>query len=148
MRCSRPASMPCSPLQGLTRGLAGACLLPNAQYTVFVSYILALDGHFFDALTVRTRNGHPLRYSGTNTSICVTEADAVSVFAIGDVEYECVFPCPLSLTTTHALTSYCGTMPKTHRRTRHSHSRRCLLFSFVLGTDLIGAHRRILYGAC
>ena len=53
------------------------------------------DDHFFDALTARTCNGHPLPCSGTNASVCVSEEDAASVFAIGDFEYECVFPCLL-----------------------------------------------------
>lgn len=51
----------------------------------------------------RTCNGHSLPCSGTNASVCVFEADAASVFAIGDFEYECVFPCFLSQQLIHAL---------------------------------------------
>ena len=54
-------------------------------------FFFSLDDHFFDALTARTCNGHPLPCSSdADTSDCVSEADAASVFAIGDFEYECV----------------------------------------------------------
>ncbi|KAH8988416.1 phosphoglycerate mutase-like protein [Lactarius akahatsu] len=46
--------------------------------------------HFFDALTARTCNGHPLPCSGDGSS-CVSEADAASVFAIGDFEYDYIW---------------------------------------------------------
>ncbi|KAH8989038.1 phosphoglycerate mutase-like protein [Lactarius hatsudake] len=46
--------------------------------------------HFFDALTARTCNGHPLPCSGDESS-CVSEADAASVFAIGDFEYDYIW---------------------------------------------------------
>jgi hypothetical protein len=64
----------------------------------------SLDDHFFDALTARTCNDHPLPCSDVSSS-CVSEADAASVFALGDFEYECVFPsfpCPLPPLTTHS----------------------------------------------
>ena len=70
---------------------------------------LLLDDHFFDALTARTCNGHPLPCSGTNASVCVSEADAASVFAIGDFEYELRVPVlsfPSINSTTLASASY------------------------------------------
>jgi hypothetical protein len=51
----------------------------------------SLDDHFFDALTARTCHGHPLPCNDA-AGTCVSEADAASVFAIGDFEYECVIP--------------------------------------------------------
>jgi len=45
--------------------------------------------HFFDALTARTCHGHPLPCDAAGT--CVSEADAASVFAIGDFEYDYIW---------------------------------------------------------
>ena len=99
--------MLCSALRGSTRGQVGVCSSPSS-HKLYVSHFLQLDDHFFDALTARTCNGHPLPCSGTNASVCVSEEDAASVFAIGDFEYECVFPCPLfhQFNNSLQLTSY------------------------------------------
>jgi hypothetical protein len=59
------------------------------HYMVVLCGLGSLDDHFFDALTARTCHGHPLPCSDT-AGTCVSEADAASVFAIGDFEYECV----------------------------------------------------------
>jgi hypothetical protein len=141
--------MPCSALQDSTRGQSRVCDNPPSYTSLLLSHVLALDDHFFDELTARTCNGHPLPCSGTNASVCVSEADAASVFAIGDFEYECVFPCRLP----HQQLTHCdwlaisGTTPKTHRRTRYSHSVRSSLILFVWGTDSIRECRRVLCGA-
>ena len=77
------------------------------------------DDHFFDALTARTCHGHPLPCDAAGT--CVSEADAASVFAIGDFEYESVFHLSLSdvlmYGPKYAVTS--GTRLKMHRITLH-----------------------------
>ena len=84
--------MPCSVLWGSSRGPVGVWGSPSPRYTLFVSHILVLDDHIFDALTARTCNGHPLLCSSTKASVCVSDADAASVFAIGDFEYELHVP--------------------------------------------------------
>ena len=86
--------MLCSALRASTRGLVGVCSSP-IPHKLYVSHFLQLDDHFFDAPTAHTCNDHPLPCSGTNASVCVSAEDAASVFAIGVLEYECVFPCPL-----------------------------------------------------
>ena len=87
--------MPCSVPRGSTHGPAGVCSLPSPPAaahpfspSLLTSLFFSLDDHFFDALTARTCNGHPLPCS--DASLCVSEADAASVFALGDFEYECV----------------------------------------------------------
>ncbi|KAN0129956.1 phosphoglycerate mutase [Lactarius tabidus] len=60
--------------------------------------------HFFDALSARTCNGHPLPCSGTNASVCVSEADAASVFAIGDFEYDYIWHAAQNASTYTSLT--------------------------------------------
>lgn len=62
----------------------------GVSLTFFPFFFLWLfsDDHFFDVLTARTCHGHPLPCNSAGT--CVSEADAASVFAIGDFEYECV----------------------------------------------------------
>ena len=76
--------MPCSALRGSTRGLAGVCIPLLPLFSVSLTFFDSLDDHFFDALTARTCNDHPLPCSDA----CVSEADAASVFALGDFEYE------------------------------------------------------------
>ena len=117
--------MPYLALRGSTRGLAGVCSSSQSQIHTLSHILDALDDHFFDALTARTCNGHPLPCPSTNASVCVTDADAVSVFAIGGFEYECVFPCLLSPSITHARQLYLAHRPKcinvyfTHIRYAH-----------------------------
>ena len=98
----------------------------------YVSHFLQLGDHFFDAPTAHTCNDHPFPCSGTNASVCVSEEDAASVFAIGVLEYECVFPCPLfhRFNNSLRLTGYIWHTTQTHRRILHSRSVR-LPFSFV-----------------
>ena len=131
---SRQGSMPCSVPRGSTHGPAGVCSLPPLAHPSPLTSFFSLDDHFFDALTARTCNGHPLPCSDAS-SLCVSEADAASVFALGDFEYECVCssraspssfpPMPHAL---HCAATY-GTRPKTHRRTLRSHSVRPPLLS-------------------
>ncbi|KAH9017569.1 phosphoglycerate mutase-like protein, partial [Lactarius pseudohatsudake] len=59
--------------------------------------------HFFDALTARTCNGHPLPCSGDESS-CVSETDATSVFAIGDFEYDYIWHAAQNASTYTSLT--------------------------------------------
>ena len=56
--------------------------------------------------------------TGTNASVCVFEGHAASIVAIGDFEYECVFPCPLSPSIPHARWLYLA-----RRSTRITHAR-------------------------
>jgi hypothetical protein len=73
---------------------ASWCKFQFVPHTVTFSVtqmLHVLDDHFFDALTARTCHGHPLPCNDT-TGTCLSEADAASVFAIGDFEYECVSP--------------------------------------------------------
>lgn len=61
--------------------------------------------HFFDALTARVCNGHPLPCSGNaDTPSCVSEADAASVFAIGDFEYDYIWHAAQNASTYTSLT--------------------------------------------
>ena len=114
----------------------------------YVSHFLQLGDHFFDAPTAHTCNDHPLPCSGTNASVCVSEEDAASVFAIGVLEYECVFPCPLfhRFNNSLRLTSYIW------HTTQNAPTYTSLKFGasplhFCWGTDLIGVRRRIICGA-
>ncbi|KAH9966321.1 phosphoglycerate mutase-like protein [Lactifluus volemus] len=59
--------------------------------------------HFFDALTARTCHGHPLPCSDT-AGTCVSEADAASVFAIGDFEYDYIWHAAQNASTYNSLT--------------------------------------------
>jgi len=45
--------------------------------------------HFFDTFSSRTCNGHPLPCNSTGA--CVSEADAATVFSIGDFEYNYIW---------------------------------------------------------
>jgi hypothetical protein len=59
--------------------------------------------HFFDALTARTCNDHPLPCSDVSSS-CVSEADAASVFALGDFEYDYIWHAAQNSSTYTSLT--------------------------------------------
>ncbi|KAI9463914.1 phosphoglycerate mutase-like protein [Russula earlei] len=58
--------------------------------------------HFFDALSARTCHGHPLPCNAAGT--CVSEADAASVFAIGDFEYDYIWNAARNASTYNSLT--------------------------------------------
>ncbi|KAH9976993.1 phosphoglycerate mutase-like protein [Russula compacta] len=59
--------------------------------------------HFFDALTARTCHGHPLPCNAA-TGTCVSDADAASVFAIGDFEYDYIWHAAQNASTYNSLT--------------------------------------------
>src|SRR6266850_2479171 len=61
-------------------------LKTNASLKARLDEVFGTAG--LDALAARTCHGHPLPCNSAGT--CVSEADAASVFAIGDFEYECV----------------------------------------------------------
>ncbi|KAI0758759.1 phosphoglycerate mutase-like protein [Fomes fomentarius] len=58
--------------------------------------------HFFDTFTSRTCHGHPLPCNSTGG--CVSEADAVKVFAIGDFEYNYIWNTAVNATAYTQLT--------------------------------------------
>ncbi|KAI0293662.1 phosphoglycerate mutase-like protein [Multifurca ochricompacta] len=60
--------------------------------------------HFFDALTARTCNGHPLPCNDFAGTKCVSEADAAAVFAIGDFEYDYIWHAAENASTYNSLT--------------------------------------------
>ena len=120
-----------------------------------VEALRVLDDHFFDVLTARTCHGHPLPCNDI-TGTCVSEADATSVFAIGDFEYEYVSPSPSPspsslvsrrLLTRIQYTATSGTQHKTHQRTIRFHLVKAP--SPLLRTsDPTNSPRRVLRRAC
>ncbi len=115
---------------------ASWCLYPPILSSLSLSFfdtvhVLSIDDHFFDALTARTCNGHPLPCSSdADASLCVSEADAASVFAIGDFEYECVSPCPLP----HQRLTHCA--PATGSYIWHAAQNSSTYTSLTFGTLL------------
>lgn len=79
--------MPSLVLPGSTPGQAGVSA-SLTSFSIPFPFLLVVfsDDHFFDALTARTCHGHPLPCNAEGT--CVSAANATSVFAIGDFEYE------------------------------------------------------------
>ncbi|GJJ08539.1 hypothetical protein Clacol_002757 [Clathrus columnatus] len=58
--------------------------------------------HFFDTFTSRTCHGHPLPCNATGA--CVSSADAVKVFGIGDFEYNYIWKAAQNASTYNSLT--------------------------------------------
>ncbi|KAI0683289.1 phosphoglycerate mutase-like protein [Cytidiella melzeri] len=58
--------------------------------------------HFFDTFTSRTCNGHSLPCNATGA--CVSEADALKVFSIGDFEYNYIWNTAVNSTVYNQLT--------------------------------------------
>lgn len=63
---------------------------------------MMVDDHYFDTFTSRTCHGHPLPCNSTGA--CVSPSDAVTVFGIGNFEYNYIWKAAQNASTYNSLT--------------------------------------------